>query len=141
MEKIYHSKVGWWVYALIPFVVFCCMVGPILTKSDYWLGFVLSVPFCLLIIYLIATTKYAIHGDEIGVRCGFRWSWFPISKIESVSKVNGILASPALSIHRIAIKFSDRKILKSSSPLEISPKDGDGFISDLLKINPNIKYS
>ncbi|MDE5871205.1 MAG: PH domain-containing protein [Muribaculaceae bacterium] len=139
--RIYRSKIGWWVYALIPFVFLCCMVGPILTDSDYWLGIVLAVPFCLFICYVIVSTKYAIRGNEFGVKGLIGWEWFPIDRIESITRTKSILASSALSINRIAIKFSDRSILKSSLPLEISPKDEKGFIADLLKSNPDIRVS
>ena len=137
--KVYKSRIDWWVYALVPFIFLCCMLGPILTDSDYWLGFALSVPFCILVCYLVISTEYAIRGDEFGVKGLSGWQWFPIDRIESISHVNSILASAALSTHRIAIKFSDRKILKSSSPLEISPKDDKGFIAALLRVNPDIK--
>ena len=139
--RIYRSKIGWWVYALIPFVFLCSMLGPILTDSDYWLGFVLAIPFCIFLYYVIISTKYAVRGNEFGVKGLIGWQWFPIDKIESIKRTNSILASAALSTHRIAIKFSDRRILKSSSPLEISPKFEKEFIADLLSINPDIKVS
>ena len=85
------------------------------------------------------STKYAIRGKEFGVKILIGWQWFPIEKIESITYVDSILASAALSTHRIAIKFSDRKVLKSSSPLEISPKDDKAFIDELLSINPDIR--
>ena len=139
--KIYKSRVDWWVYAIIPFVFLCCMLGPILTDSDYWLGIALAIPFCLFVCYALVSTKYAVQGNEFGVKILSGWQWFPIDKIESVTRTNSILSSAALSTHRIAIKFSDRRILKSSLPLEISPKDEKGFIADLLRINPDIKVS
>lgn len=137
--KIYKSKVDWWVYTILPFTFLCCMIGPILTDSDYWLGLVLAVPFCLFICYAFISTKYAIRGNEFGVKSLLGWQWFPIDRIESITHVNSILASAALSTHRIAIKFSDRKVLKSSLPLEISPKDDKGFIAELLMVKPDIK--
>ena len=138
--KIYKSRVDWWVYTIIPFIFLCCMLGPILTDSDYWLGIALAIPFCLFVCYAFVSTKYAVRGNEFGVKDLLEWQWFPIEKIESITHVNSILASAALSTtHRIAIKFSERKVLKSSSPLEISPKDDKGFIADLLKVNPSIE--
>ena len=139
--KVFKSKVDWWVYAIIPFIILCCMTGPILTHSDYWFGIVLSIPFCTLVYYAIVSTKYAVRGNEFGVKGIIGWQWFPIDKIESIKRTNSILASAALSTHRIAIKFSDRKVLKSSSPMEISPKDEIEFIADLLRVNPDIKTS
>lgn len=139
--KIYKSKIDWWVYSLIPFVFLFCMVGPILTDSDYWFGIFMAIPFSVFIYILITLTKYAIRGNEFGVKDLMGWHWFPIDKIESVAHINSILASAALSTHRIAIKFSDRKILKSYAPIEISPKDDKEFIAELLRINPNIKVT
>lgn len=136
--KFYSPKIGWYVYAVIPFVFICCMPG-----SDFRLGLIMSIPFCIFIYLLITRTKYAIRDNEFGVKCFlYRWNWFPIDKIESIKQINSILATAtALSSNRIAIKFSDRKILKSYAPLEIAPKDRDGFIAELLEINPDIKVT
>ncbi|MDE7350069.1 MAG: PH domain-containing protein [Muribaculaceae bacterium] len=63
----------------------------------------------------------------------------PIDKISEIRPTKTILAASATSLtHRIAIKFSDRKILKSSAPLVISPVRQDEFIAHLKAINPNI---
>lgn len=139
--KIYRSRIDWWVYGLFPFIILCFLLGPILTDSDYWFGIVLSTPLCILVCYAIVSTKYAVRGNDFGVKGLIGWQWFPVDKIESITHVNSILASAALSTHRIAIKFSDRKILKSSAPMEISPKDDKEFIAELLRINPDIKIS
>ncbi len=88
---------------------------------------------------MFGSVKYQICGDRLGIRNFFyRWEWFPISKISEVKKTSGILSAPALSTRRVSIKFSDRKILKSSMPLEISPRDRDAFIARLTQINPGI---
>ncbi len=50
----------------------------------------------------------------------------------------GFLAAPALSSTRLAIRFTDRNILRSSLPLEISPLDRTGFVNRLLSVNPGI---
>ena len=89
---------------------------------------------------MITTVKYAIRGSELGVRnLAYKWEWLPIEKIESVKPVKSVLAGAALSFYRLSIKFSDRNVLKSSMPLEISPKDENEFIENLLFINPRIK--
>lgn len=134
----YSSKIDWWVYAVVLFTVVSSMAGPLLTHEDYWTGIVLSAIFVGLEIFIFASIKYAIKGDKLGVRMFFRWQWFPIDKIAEVKKMNGILSSAALSVHRVSIKFSDRRVLKSASPLEISPKDRDKFIADLRAVNQSI---
>lgn len=139
--KYYNSKIGWWVYAIIPIYFLCSMTGPILSHSDYLIAVILTIPFCAFLFTLIFTTKYAIRGNELGVRSFYRWSWFPIDNIESIRQTKSILTSAALSTDRIAIKFKDRKILKSAAPLEISPKHRAEFISELLSVNPTIKVN
>lgn len=141
MTKIYKSKIDLWVYAIIPFIFICCMLGPILTDTDYWFGCILGVIFSIFVCSMFISTKYAVRGNDFGVKYLCKWNWFPIDKVESIKLTRGISASTALSTDRIAIKFSDRKILKSAAPLEISPKNRQEFISELLKINPGIKYS
>lgn len=93
-------------------------------------------------IVMFASVKYRICDGKLGIRNLFyKWEWFPIDQISEIKKTNGILSAPALSAKRVSIKFSDKKILKSSIPLEISPKDRDGFIDKLKEINPTIKIA
>ena len=85
------------------------------------------------------SVKYAIRGAKLGVRnLVYKWEWLPIEKIESIKPVKSVLAGAALSFNRLSIKFSERKILKSSMPLEIAPKDQNEFIKALKSINPLI---
>ncbi len=140
MKTIYfNSRVDWWVYAIVLFSIVYCMTLVLLTSNDYWSGIVLSILLAGIEVLIFASVKYAIRGDELGIRMFYRWHWFPIDKIAEVKNVTGIQSAAALSRHRIAIRFSDRKILKSFFPLEISPKDSSSFISNLQTINPAIK--
>lgn len=137
--KIYNPRIGWYLYAGIPFIV-GCMIALILTEPNYLTGLILLTVLSIFIYSLIITTKYAVRGNEFGVKYLYRWHWYPIEKIESITTINSYLSSStALSNHRIAIKFSDRNVLKSYAPLEISPKNTVEFIAELLKINPGIK--
>ena len=139
VTKYYKSKTGWWIYAVIPFIFCCFLIGPILTNSDYIVELILACVFGAFVLSLIIDTKYSIKGNELGVKYLYHWTWLPIDKIESIKPVKSFIAAAALSSNRIAIKFSDPKILKSFAPLEIAPKDVDEFISELIKINPNIR--
>lgn len=90
-------------------------------------------------VVLIVGCWYEIDGDQLVVYLFFRPNRFPIDKIAEVKKTTGILATAGMSCRRVSIKFADRSVLKSSMPLEISPKDRDGFIAELKEINPDIK--
>lgn len=144
MKTIYYnSKIDWWFQFLLLIVVCLnCFLGCILEGT--WIPGPIEICLFIFIVilfgYLISTTKYAIRGNELGIRdLTLKWKWLPIDKIESIKPTRSILASSALSFDRISIKFSDRKILKSSMPLEISPKDKEGFLKALKSINPKIK--
>lgn len=137
---IYKSRVDLWIPAVVVFTVIIAFIGPIIDGELFAVGIILAALFAMFEIAMFASVKYQIHDNRLGIRNFFyKWEWFPIDGISEVKKVTGILSAPALSAKRVAIKFSDKKILKSSMPMEISPKDRDGFIARLKEINPNIK--
>ena len=82
---------------------------------------------------------YEIDGDNLVVYMFFKPTRLPIDKIKSVKKTTGVLATAAMSTKRVSISFTDRSVLKSYAPLEISPKDCDGFMKQFKSINPNIE--
>ena len=93
----------------------------------------------LICVFLIAGCWYEIDGDQLVVYQFFRPNRFPIDKIAEVKKTTGILATAGMSCRRVSIKFTDRSVMKSSMPLEISPKDRDSFMAQLKEINRNIE--
>ena len=88
---------------------------------------------------MVCSCRYEIDGDNLVVYQFFRPTRFPISKIKDVKKTTGYLATAGMSHLRVSISFADRSVLKSFAPLEISPRDRDGFIARLIEINPDIK--
>ncbi len=82
---------------------------------------------------------YEIEGKNLVVYMLFRPTRLPIDKIKSVKKTTGILSTAAMSTKRVSISFTDRSVLKSFAPVEISPKDRDGFMAQLKLVNPNIE--
>ncbi|MBJ2167192.1 hypothetical protein [uncultured Duncaniella sp.] len=51
------------------------------------------------------------------------------------------MTAPATSLtHRLAITFTERRILKSTTPLIISPVRQKQFINQILSINTEIKH-
>lgn len=139
-RTVYKTKVDWWIPAVVVFTVAVAFIGPIIDGEILALGIILAVLIGALEIVIFASVKYQICNGQLGVRNFFyKWEWFPIDNISEVKKTSGILSAPALSTKRISIKFSDRKLLKSFMPLEISPKHRDSFIARLKEINPNIE--
>ena len=105
---------------------------------EWWIVLIIALPLFGLAVLSISQISYVIKDDELGVKSDVSWRWYPIEKIKEIRKVKSILVAPAMSFTRVAIKF-ERGTNKTAVPLEISPKDRDKFIQDLLKINPNIK--
>ena len=140
----YKPKIDGWFWILIFVLTFTLlMVCSISEDGLFWPGIIEICVFLfivLILVWIITTAKYAIKGNELGVRnLVYKWEWLPIEKIESVKPVKSVLAGAALSFYRLSIKFSDRKVLKSTMPLEIAPKDEKVFIEKLKEINPEIK--
>lgn len=138
MKTIYKSKIGWWVYAVIAVTIAICMAGPIF-YGDILEGVILALGFTLFEIGCFVSVRYCIDDHRLGVRSFFRWTWYPIDKIESISESWSVNSSAALSFDRISIRFTDKNILKSTMPLEISPEDRDNFIARLKSVNPDIQ--
>ena len=84
---------------------------------------------------------YRIDGDKLVVYTFFIPTAYPIDKIKEIKPTKSVLSSPATSLsHRLAITFTDRKILKSSIPLIISPVRQDEFIRQLLSPKSSIEH-
>lgn len=126
-------------WLLVLFMVLVC-VWPILLDGE-WVGpVIIAAGMVALFIGLFLGTYYSIDGDKLVIYQFFKPTALPIDKISEIRPTKTILAGPATSLtHRIAIKFSDRKVLKSSAPLVISPVREDEFIAQLTALNPNIK--
>lgn len=136
----YNSKVDWWIPALGTLTVVMCFAGPLIDGEGLPVSLIMAAFLLILEGVMFGSVKYQICDGKLGVRNIFyRWEWFPIDKMSEIRKTRGFLSGPCLSARRIAISFCDRKILKSSMPMEISPKDRDHFITLLKDINPAIE--
>ena len=134
-RQIYKTRIDWWMWLVLIFVAGVTIA--IAIDSTLWV----ALPTCGVMIFcilLMVGCWYEIDGNQLVVYQFFRPHRFPIDKISEVKKTTGILATAGMSVRRVSIKFADRSVMKSSMPLEISPKDRDKFISHLKETNPNI---
>lgn len=137
---VYKSAIGWWIPALVILTASTAFLGPLIDGEIFWVGLLLGLWLAIMEIVMFASVRYQICDGKFGVRNIFyRWEWYPIEKIAEVKETTGILSAPALSARRLAIIFSDRAVMKSSMPLEISPSDRTGFIAQLKALNPAIE--
>lgn len=134
----YESRWDASTWGLLLLVFLVCM-WPVLLGE--WVGpIITTVGLLIMFFVLFRGTYYRISGDKLVIYQFFSPTALPIDKIAEIKPTKTILAAPATSLtHRIAIKFSDRKVLKSSAPLIISPVRLDEFIAQLTAINPAIK--
>ena len=134
----YSSKIEWWFYALLILSILGFIAVFLSAGMDWWIVLILSIPLIGLIVICCFNISYFIKEDILIVQTMSGVYSYPIENIKEVRKVKSILVAPAMSFTRVVIKF-ERGTTKTAVPLEISPKDRDKFIQDLLKINPNIK--
>ena len=106
---------------------------------SWWYVVLVCGGMTLLYAWLMFGCWYEIDGEDIVIYQFFRPTRLPISKIKDVKKSSGYLATAGMSHLRVSISFTDRSVLKSYAPIEISPKDRDGFMTQLKSINPNIE--
>ncbi len=78
-------------------------------------------------------TGYFISDDFLIIKIGpVTHSKIRISRISKISRTKSILASPANSLKRLAIRSGKRVIV------QISPQDEDAFIISIKEANPKI---
>jgi hypothetical protein len=78
-------------------------------------------------------TGYILSEEYLVIRIGpVVHSKIGISRISKISRSNSILASPANSMKRLAIKYGRQGVVL------ISPKDEKIFIESIVAINPKI---
>lgn len=135
-KTVYRSRIDWWVWTIIIFtfvIIFVAFIG-----SYWWLTLIYGIGLSALWAVLMLGCWYEIADDQLIVYQFFRPHRFPIRKIKEVKKTTGYLATAGMSSRRVSIKFTDRSVMKSSMPLEISPADRDAFIAHLRRLNPAI---
>lgn len=134
----YNSQWDGSTTVLVGLIAAVCL-WPILI-DDWILAVTICVPVLTIVIGGLLGTYYKVTDDQLVVYSAFIPTVYPINKIKSIKPTKSILSAPAISlIHRIAITFTDRKVLKSFMPLIISPVRQDEFIAQLLSINPDIQ--
>ncbi len=143
MEKFggirYNSRWDGSTWFILGLVAICCVV-PCFLDDGIWPTIICLVMLAFVLLTFVGI-YYKIDGDKLVVYSFFIPKAYPIDKIKEIKPTKNILSSPATSLtHRLAITFTDRKILKSTTPLIISPVRKEEFIQQLLSINPEIQH-
>lgn len=133
----YNSRWDTSTWTILALVAVCCLANCFLDEGMAPLIICLVMLIFTLICFL--SIFYRIDGNNLVIYQFFIPKTYPIDKIKEVKPTKMWLSAPATSVkHRIAIDFSDPKILKGTIPLIISPAKRTEFIDQLLSVNPNI---
>lgn len=135
----YNSMWDGSTWFILGMVAVCCVV-PCFLDEGIW-PTIISIVMLAFVLVTFLSIYYRIDGDKLVVYSFFIPTTYPIDKIKEIKPTKSVLSSPTTSLtHRLAITFTDRRILKSSIPLIISPVHQEEFIRHLLSINPAIKH-
>lgn len=135
----YNSQWDGSTWFTLGLVAACCVV-PCFLDDGIWPTIICLVMLAFVLVTLLSI-YYRIDGDKLVVYSVFIPTAYPIDKIKEIKPTRSVLSAPATSLtHRLTITFTDRKILKSSIPLIISPVRQEEFIRQLLSINPEIRH-
>lgn len=139
-RTIYRSKIDWWVWTMVAFYFTVLTVVSI--SGMNWVYFLINaIGFGIVFYITMFGVWYAVDGDELIVYRFCRPRRLPIKKIKEIKNSRSFLSAPAISTKRLAITFTDHTVLRSYLPLEISPKDSEGFVRHLLEVNPDIQVT
>jgi len=135
MATVYRSKIGIELVVLLAAGMTPGFVTALADdkNNDPELPWILGGVF-VLIIALMTSTRYKIDGNLLRIYVlVFQYRPIDITAITQIKETNNPLSAPAASLDRLKIKHSKGCML-------ISPKDKQGFIASLQRINPNINY-
>lgn len=135
----YNSMWDGSTWFILGLVAVSCVV-PCFLDDGIWPTIICIVMLAFVLVTFLSI-YYRIDGDKLVVYSFFIPTAYPIDMIKEIKPTKSVISSPATSLtHRLAITFTDRKILKSTIPLIISPARQEVFIRHLLSINPEIKH-
>lgn len=136
----YNSRWDVSTWTILALVAVLCVIPCV--GDDGIVPIIICVASLAFIIVTLCSIYYRIDGDSLVIYQFFIPKAFPISKIKEIRPTKSVLSAPATSLtHRIAITFTDRKVLKSVMPIIISPVRQSEFIRQLLAVNPDIDTS
>lgn len=111
-------------------------VGP---DAGGWIGLSPFLLACSLVAWIWLGTGYRFEDGALLARSGpFRWR-IPLGEIVEVLPTRSPLASPALSLDRLEVRYGRDGILLDGILL-ISPEDPERFLRDLMARNPFLRW-
>lgn len=133
---VYRSKVDAWLVVLLLFVwafsLWTVMAGD--PSVTLWISAAVIVLMLVAMTDIVLRITYVITGNTLTVKCSFVMKKdFDIRNIKSIKPSYSFVASAGASLDRLAIRFDN-----SRDVLLISPKDKQGFIDHICRVNPGV---
>ena len=131
--QIFRSKIDWWVLGFL-----ICLTGLLLQLllTMQAKGTLLQFPvhaavYVMTIVFVwwpAWNTKYTVDEEYLSIRCLFLTWKIKRSEIQSISKTNNSVASPALSLKRLKVDY-----VKEGEPkfVLVSPRNQQAFCDAL----------
>ncbi|QYO65989.1 PH domain-containing protein [Leptolyngbya sp. 7M] len=129
MTKIYRSKVDGWLKVILGSGILISVAATVSAIAAggwrYLWSAAITIFFSLFIIWILCGTHYVLDGKILTIKSGpFRWR-VPVDEMHSITLTNNPLSSPALSLDRVRIEYTNGKAIM------ISPEDKDELIADI----------
>lgn len=125
--KRFPSKIDAWFVMLLAISIVAVIAGFVITVQQsgdavaILVGGLATSLVVLLVFSILFRTYYSVEGDTLRIVSGpFRWR-VPINEIEAIEPTRNPISSPALSLDRLRIRYSERKSIM------ISPADKQRF--------------
>ena len=131
--QIFRSKIDWWVLGflicltglLLQLLLTMQAKGTLLQFPVHAAVYVMTIAF---VWWPAWNTKYTVDDEYLSIRCLFLTWKIKRSEIQSISKTNNSVASPALSLKRLKVDY-----LKEGEPkfVLVSPRNQQAFCDAL----------
>ena len=122
----YKSKKDWWVHLII--VMANALSVWVFVDGKYLTGAILLTVNAAITLPIYFATYYVIEEEYLKVRCGFSTIRIRFKDIESIIETRSILASTALSLDRLEIKY---KKSGSYNAILVSPENKEHFVYEI----------
>jgi len=130
--KTFRSKIGFGIAAILLFALLLPIYFVLIDQA--WVPFFILLGLLVFVFHLLLTTQYILDGDKLIVNAGLIYRRIiDIGSITKIYKTNNPISSPAPSLDRLGILYSN------GGSILVSPKDQEGFIAALKEVNPKIE--
>lgn len=134
MEKtVYKSRIG--KELIILFILLLLLFTGISLFEGDWQLLVIMTSVCTLFILPLKNTSYTVEGMQLKIRVGYLYKQdVDIGSIRKITESDSWVSSPAPDIkNRLDLQCG------KAGSITVSPSDKQGFIQQLLQLNPGIQ--